>query len=59
MKEMQHILLPVIDTCAIDDSDPTGYSLHGDFQSGWDVDVLQNAIDHCNNPNDDTGAGVV
>ncbi|ESK93455.1 wsc domain protein [Moniliophthora roreri MCA 2997] len=27
--------------------DPTGFSLHGDFQTGWDVDVLQKAIDTC------------
>ncbi|KAG8745917.1 hypothetical protein FRC10_006721 [Ceratobasidium sp. 414] len=39
-------------------SDPTGYSWHGDFQNGWDVGVLQNAIDNCNNPNDDTFNGI-
>ncbi|KAI3610099.1 wsc domain [Moniliophthora roreri] len=38
--------------------DATGYSFHGDFQNGWDVNVLQNAIDKCNNPNDDTINGV-
>ena len=38
-------------------SDPTGYSSHGDFLNGWDVTALQNAIDHCNNPNDATGSG--
>ncbi|KAJ7866396.1 hypothetical protein B0H14DRAFT_2504330 [Mycena olivaceomarginata] len=38
--------------------DPTGFSWHGDFQNGWDVTALQNAIDNCNNPNDDTGSGV-
>jgi hypothetical protein len=27
--------------------DPTGYSLHGDFISGWDVDTLQQIIDNC------------
>ncbi|KAK9893605.1 WSC-domain-containing protein [Cystobasidium minutum MCA 4210] len=27
--------------------DSTGYSLHADFQNGWDVDVLQQAIDQC------------
>ena len=45
--------------CAELHSDPTGYSWHGDFQNGWETAVLQNAIDHCNNPNDDTGAGVI
>ncbi|KAF8169957.1 hypothetical protein K438DRAFT_1982857 [Mycena galopus ATCC 62051] len=37
--------------------DPTGFSWHGDFQNGWDVTSLQNAINHCNNPNDATGSG--
>lgn len=27
--------------------DPTGYSLHADFISGWDTDVLQQIIDNC------------
>lgn len=30
--------------------DPTGYGFHGDFVNGWDVDVLQEAVDTCNNP---------
>ncbi|GLB38516.1 putative protein with domain of unknown function (DUF1996) [Lyophyllum shimeji] len=38
--------------------DPTGYSWHGDFQNGWDTTALQNAIDKCNNPNDQTNNGV-
>ncbi|KAL3421235.1 WSC domain-containing protein [Phlyctema vagabunda] len=32
--------------------DPTGYSLHADFFSGWDVETLQQIIDNC-----DTGNG--
>jgi len=28
--------------------DATGYGLHGDFLNGWDVAVLQNAVDTCN-----------
>jgi hypothetical protein len=27
--------------------DTTGFGFHGDFFNGWDVDVLQNAIDIC------------
>jgi hypothetical protein len=38
-------------------SDPTGYSWHGDFQNGWETEALQNSIDHCDNPNDQTGSG--
>ncbi|KAF5382534.1 hypothetical protein D9615_002802 [Tricholomella constricta] len=38
--------------------DPTGYSWHADFQNGWDTSALQNAIDKCDNPNDQTGNGV-
>lgn len=32
--------------------DPTGYGMHGDFVNGWDVSVLQEAVDTCN---DDSG----
>jgi hypothetical protein len=28
------------------------------FQNGWDVPTLQNALDKCNSPNDQTGSGV-
>ncbi|KAF8863956.1 WSC-domain-containing protein [Acephala macrosclerotiorum] len=31
----------------LSNGDPTGYSLHGDFISGWDVDTLQQIIDNC------------
>ena len=30
--------------------DPTGYGFHGDFINGWDVNVLQQVTDHCNDP---------
>ncbi|KAJ5217785.1 uncharacterized protein N7469_011410 [Penicillium citrinum] len=32
----------------LSNGDRTGYSLHGDFISGWDVDILQKIIDNCN-----------
>ncbi|KAJ3512650.1 hypothetical protein NLJ89_g3400 [Agrocybe chaxingu] len=38
--------------------DATGFSWHGDFQNGWDVEVLQNAIDRCNDPSNPTGQGI-
>lgn len=28
--------------------DPTGYGFHGDFVNGWDIGVLQKAVDGCN-----------
>ncbi|KAL4930445.1 DUF1996 and WSC domain-containing protein [Aspergillus undulatus] len=31
--------------------DKTGYGLHGDFINGWDVPVLQHALDTCDDPN--------
>ena len=31
--------------------DATGYGFHGDFQNGWDPDVLTNAIAQCMGPN--------
>ncbi|KAL1745623.1 hypothetical protein HDZ31DRAFT_62936 [Schizophyllum fasciatum] len=36
---------------------PLGLSWHGDFQNGWEIDALQNAIDKCDNRNDATGTG--
>lgn len=29
--------------------DPTGYGFHGDFVNGWDVDILQQVVDTCDN----------
>ncbi|KAF7592269.1 hypothetical protein BBP40_000471 [Aspergillus hancockii] len=29
--------------------DPTGFGMHCDFLNGWDIDVLQTAIDNCLN----------
>ncbi|KAL2865308.1 DUF1996 and WSC domain-containing protein [Aspergillus lucknowensis] len=34
--------------------DPTGYGFHGDFVNGWDVDILQEAINTC----DDEGGDI-
>lgn len=31
----------------LSNGDPTGYSFHGDFLSGWDVETLQQIIDNC------------
>ncbi|KAI5811394.1 WSC-domain-containing protein [Peziza echinospora] len=31
----------------LSNGDPTGYAFHGDFVNGWHVDVLQKAIDNC------------
>jgi len=28
--------------------DPTGYGFHGDFVNGWDIGILQQAVDGCN-----------
>ncbi|KAF2106585.1 hypothetical protein BDV96DRAFT_507567 [Lophiotrema nucula] len=30
--------------------DPTGYGYHGDFITGWDVDLLQSAVNDCTDP---------
>ncbi|KAG8723738.1 hypothetical protein FRC09_001945 [Ceratobasidium sp. 395] len=43
---------------AYSNGDPTGYSWHGSLQNGWNTTALQNAIDKCNNPNDQTGTGI-
>jgi hypothetical protein len=33
--------------------DPTGYGLHGDFLNGWDVELLQEAVDECTSDSGD------
>ncbi|CBF73423.1 hypothetical protein AN7870.2 [Aspergillus nidulans FGSC A4] len=33
--------------------DPTGYGLHADFINGWDIDVLQDAINTCHDEGGD------
>lgn len=33
----------------LSNGDPTGFGYHGDFVNGWDVNVLQQAVDGCNN----------
>lgn len=38
-------------TWVLANGDTTGYGHHGDFQNGWDVDLLQNAIDNCADTN--------
>ena len=38
-------------TWVLANGDTTGYGHHGDFQNGWDVDLLQTAIDTCVNAN--------
>jgi len=30
--------------------DPTGYGYHADFINGWNIDVLQSAVNDCTNP---------
>ncbi|KAK5797448.1 hypothetical protein VI817_003739 [Penicillium citrinum] len=35
---------------ALANGDPTGYGYHGDFMTGWESGVLQEAIDSCTNP---------
>ena len=32
----------------LSNGDPTGFGYHGDFISGWDEEILQEAVDNCN-----------
>ncbi|KAI0709314.1 hypothetical protein C8Q76DRAFT_105863 [Earliella scabrosa] len=38
-------------TWVLANGDTTGYGHHGDFQNGWDVDLLQDALDNCPDAN--------
>ena len=38
-------------TWVLANGDTTGYGHHGDFTNGWDVDLLQDALDNCPNAN--------
>ncbi|EJF58364.1 WSC-domain-containing protein [Dichomitus squalens LYAD-421 SS1] len=38
-------------TWVLANGDTSGYGHHGDFTNGWDVDLLQNALDNCPNAN--------
>ncbi|TFK82488.1 WSC-domain-containing protein [Polyporus arcularius HHB13444] len=38
-------------TWVLANGDTTGLGHHGDFTNGWDVDLLQDAIDHCPDAN--------
>ncbi|KAK4540919.1 hypothetical protein LTR36_008427 [Oleoguttula mirabilis] len=35
--------------------DPTGFGFHGDFQNGWDQEVLTDAVNDCLTPGDPSG----
>jgi len=36
----------------LSNGDATGFSIHADFMSGWDEDLLKNIIDNCNSGHD-------
>ena len=38
-------------TWVLANGDTSGYGHHGDFTNGWDVDLLQDALDNCPNAN--------
>ncbi|KAI0748179.1 WSC-domain-containing protein [Daedaleopsis nitida] len=40
-------------TWVLANGDTTGFGHHGDFQNGWDVDLLQDALDNCGDANGD------
>ncbi|TBU27990.1 hypothetical protein BD311DRAFT_664324 [Dichomitus squalens] len=42
-------------TWVLANGDTTGYGHHGDFTNGWDIDLLQNAIDNCPNATGNVG----
>lgn len=38
--------------------DPTGFGFHGDFQNGWEMDVLTAAVDQCIGINQDSSGTI-
>ncbi|GAA6063766.1 hypothetical protein JCM10212_006262 [Sporobolomyces blumeae] len=46
-KDVWHLAKDPKSPFVLAQGDPTGYGYHGDFQNGWDINILQKAIDTC------------